>query len=308
MAKDKHKKASGQLLDFMQDSYLDRTARPIYALAYLIPFILFYELGTILINPNTLSQSMQQSQIRVVAFVWIRNMIEYLGFSVRASWIATPLVVIIILLTLQLTSKTKWRIKITDFLPMTLECIILAVPLIILSMLFNRQIGSSNQFSFFDSALGITDQFRVLGANLISCAANNAPQASGSDPASVLFVDIVTGIGAGIYEELVFRLILISLLMLFFQDFLNISLKNSVLLSILISAALFSTYHHFFFINGTLGVGEAFSTPKFIFRMIAGVYFAVLFAIRGFGITAGCHAFYDIIAAVLNSSLFIQNY
>ncbi len=307
MAKDKLKKTSGQLLDFMQGSYLDRTARPIYALAYLIPFILFYELGTILINPQTLSQSMQQSQIRVVAFVWIRNMIEYLGFSVRASWIATPLVVIIILLTLQITSKAKWRIKITDFLPMTLECIILAVPLIILSMLFNRQIGYSSQFTFLDSAMSIIGKLPALGANIITCTADNNAAVNASDPVSVLFVDIVTGIGAGIYEELVFRLILISLLMLFFQDFLNISLKNSVFLSIIISAALFSTYHHFFFINGSLGIGEAFSTPKFIFRMIAGVYFAVLFAVRGFGITAGCHAFYDIIAAVLNSSLFIQN-
>jgi hypothetical protein len=38
--------------------------------------------------------------------------------------------------------------------------------------------------------------------------------------------------------------------------------------------------------------------------MLAGIYFAVLFAVRGFGIAAGTHAFYNIIAAVLNAFLF----
>jgi hypothetical protein len=45
---------------------------------------------------------------------------------------------------------------------------------------------------------------------------------------------------------------------------------------------------------------------EFGFRAVAGVYFAVLFAIRGFGITAGTHAFYDIIATIINSVFFQQ--
>jgi len=43
---------------------------------------------------------------------------------------------------------------------------------------------------------------------------------------------------------------------------------------------------------------------KFLFRMLAGVYFAVLYALRGFGIAAGTHAFYDILAAMLNLLVF----
>jgi len=38
--------------------------------------------------------------------------------------------------------------------------------------------------------------------------------------------------------------------------------------------------------------------------MLAGVYFAVIFAVRGFGIVAGTHAFYDILAAILNAIFF----
>jgi len=37
---------------------------------------------------------------------------------------------------------------------------------------------------------------------------------------------------------------------------------------------------------------------------MAGIYFAAIFAIRGFAIAVGTHAFYDIIAALLNFWMF----
>ena len=52
--------------------------------------------------------------------------------------------------------------------------------------------------------------------------------------------------------------------------------------------------------------GDLFDWAKFTFRTIAGVYFAALFAIRGFGITAGTHAFYDIIATLITGLVFGQ--
>ena len=116
-------------------------------------------------------------------------------------------------------------------------------------------------------------------------------------------MDIITGIGAGIYEELVFRLFLICILMFLFQDVLGLHRKNAVIFSVLLSAALFSAHHHIVFLNGQFGQVAPFSWPQFIFRTSAGVYFAVLFAARGFGITAGTHAFYDIIAALINARL-----
>jgi membrane protease YdiL (CAAX protease family) len=116
----------------------------------------------------------------------------------------------------------------------------------------------------------------------------------------------VTGVGAGIYEELVFRLILICALMVLFQDVIGLSHQNAVVLAIMISAALFSAHHHIVWIDGHLGRGAPFHWTEFGFRTIAGVYFAVLFAIRGFGIAAGTHAFYDIIATFVNVLFFAQ--
>jgi len=86
----------------------------------------------------------------------------------------------------------------------------------------------------------------------------------------------------------------------------RLTYKNSIILSVLISAALFSAHHHVDFLSGQANAADPFTLGRFVFRTIAGVYFAVLFAIRGFGITAGTHAFYDIIATVINA-VFLQH-
>jgi len=58
------------------------------------------------------------------------------------------------------------------------------------------------------------------------------------------------------------------------------------------------------FLSGRLYLTVPFNWAEFVFRTLAGVYFAVLFAVRGFGITAGTHALYDIMAAVINVVFF----
>lgn len=284
MASRKHKSnnATSQLVSFLPNSYLDRTSRPIYALMYLLGFLLLYEIGTFYIHPDVLTQSLSQPQLRVVAFVWVQNLLEYVGFSERMTWIATPFVVVIVLFALQLTSGTKWQVRVSDFLPMTFECILLSVPLIVLSLAINRPASHSPT--------------AMLGAVL--------PCSAGLGSGGSLWADMVTGIGAGIYEELVFRLFLICLLMLIFQDILGLKKDTAVVISVLISALLFSVHHHFFFVNGSFKQGEPFVWLTFIFRMLAGIYFAVIFAVRGFGIVAGTHAYYDILAAILNAIFF----
>jgi len=64
--------------------------------------------------------------------------------------------------------------------------------------------------------------------------------------------------------------------------------RLSMLLIVVVSGILFSLYHY-------LG-NEPFYWPSFIFRTVAGIYFGVLFMFRGFGVTAGAHTAYDIIA------------
>ena len=290
------------MFNFARDSYLERTSRPVYAIIFLLPFIVFYEVGTIVINTDVLSRS----QVRVVAFVWLQNLLEYLGSGARLAWVAPPLVVVAILIGLQVTSGKRWSFVFSDIVPMVVECVLLAVPLIVFSLFLN----SSAAWPVPDpSAAGIGAQARPLeycASVSDDEAASTAEPADSAPRRQPLLANIVTGIGAGIYEELVFRLILICLLMLLFQDAVGLSHKSSIILSVLISAALFSAHHHVAFVDGRLGRIATFTWTEFGFRTMAGVYFAVLFAIRGFGITAGTHAFYDILATIVNAYFFRQ--
>lgn len=272
---DKSKFGSGQLLNFAKDSYLERTSRPLYALLFLIPFIVFYELGTIFINTDVLNKS----QVRVVAFVWLQRVLEYIGLGGKFAWIAPPLVVVVILIWLQVTSRKGWSFIVTDAFFMAVECILLAVPLLVLSLFLNSSAPPTNAVELLQDSAGA-----VVSRSLLA--------------------EVVTGIGAGIYEELIFRLILICLLMIIFQDVMRVSHSNAIILSVLVSAALFSAHHHLVFLDGRFSPAAPFNWPVFIFRTIAGIYFATVFAIRGFGITAGTHSFYDVLATVINAVFF----
>lgn len=297
--KAKEKPDASQLLNFARDSYLERTSRPIYAIIFLLPFIVFYELGTIFINTDVLNQS----QVRVVAFVWLQRFLEYLGFSDKVVWAAVPLAVVVILVAMQLASRKRWRFWLSDMLPMAGECATYAVPLIVLTLLLNTAAmpPETNEQAQMQVA-GAVICSTVTAESLTATEENGGGQVRGE---SVL-AKVVTGIGAGIYEELIFRLILICVLMLVFQDVLRFNHRHSIILSVIVSAAMFSLHHHVDFLSGQVNHRDVFNWTKFCFRTIAGVYFAILFAIRGFGITAGTHAFYDIIAVVINARFFSQ--
>jgi membrane protease YdiL (CAAX protease family) len=103
---------------------------------------------------------------------------------------------------------------------------------------------------------------------------------------------VVTFVGAGIYEEVLFRLVLFSgLRSLLWLT--RVPALFGVLVAAAASAALFAAAHH-------VGpYGEAFDGYAFLFRTLAGVYFALLFQVRGFGIAVGAHACYDVLVGAV---------
>lgn len=310
MKEKQYKYSASQLFNFVQGSYFERTSRPIYAIVFLLPFIIFYELGTLLINTDLLSRYWQG---RVVAFSWLQDLLAHLGLGSKFGWVATPLAVVVILAALQLASRKQWRFWLGDVLPMAVECILLAVPLIVLSMVLSSSgQQQSDVDKFTNSEIRIQKDAVVKCSSVSSRFSKTSPTGRYEDwPAAAedggngkwlgLLANVVTGIGAGIYEELVFRLILIVALMVLFQDVFQLGHKVSIILSVFISAALFGAYHHIVYLEGQFIQSSPFNWPEFSFRTIAGIYFAILFAIRGFGITAGAHAFYDIIAVFMNA-------
>ena len=99
--------------------------------------------------------------------------------------------------------------------------------------------------------------------------------------------NIILSLGAGIYEELIFRVFSIFILYKFisfiFKSMRHFSTQFSALL---LSSILFSLFHFM----GT----ESFSQEAFTIRFIAGILLGILYNNRGFGITAITHSFYDI--------------
>jgi membrane protease YdiL (CAAX protease family) len=107
-------------------------------------------------------------------------------------------------------------------------------------------------------------------------------------PALSTAENVLVSLGAGVYEELLFRVILVSLLTLFFRHALKLSLRASSLWAVLLGATVFSLFHY-------IGpFGDPFQLPSFLFRLVAGVFFSGLYVLRGFGITAWTHALYDL--------------
>jgi hypothetical protein len=224
--------------------YLERSELPLASLAFLLPLMVFYELGTRYLA------SQAGVEHRIIAFSLLQQFFSLVGATGRH---LPALSVVGILLTWHIARNDPWRLHLPTLGGMALESILLGIPLIAVGLVLARFLPLSGS------------QFVTPGW--------------------------ISSVGAGIYEELVFRLVGFTVLNLVLKDLLGYSQRTTMLLMVFISAILFSAYHY-------LG-NETFSLRTFAFRALAGVYFGVLFLFRGFGITAGSHASYDVLIALL---------
>jgi membrane protease YdiL (CAAX protease family) len=101
-------------------------------------------------------------------------------------------------------------------------------------------------------------------------------------------------LGAGLYEELLFRLMLFPIIRAVLR-MAGASERAGVITAIIVTSLIFSGAHYELF----TGAGDVFRWYTFIARFLAGVFFNLLFVYRGFGICAGSHAAYDIYIALL---------
>jgi membrane protease YdiL (CAAX protease family) len=107
-----------------------------------------------------------------------------------------------------------------------------------------------------------------------------------------LFARFVAFCGAGLYEEVLFRLLLLPALAWLVSQ-LGCSTAAAGFWAVVASSILFSLAHYV----GPLG--DVFTLYSFTFRFLAGLFFSILFVARGFGIAAGTHAVYDILVGLI---------
>ncbi|MFH0965173.1 MAG: CPBP family intramembrane glutamic endopeptidase [Planctomycetota bacterium] len=107
---------------------------------------------------------------------------------------------------------------------------------------------------------------------------------------------LVFSFGAGVYEEYVFRLVLVPLGIFVLKEALEASPPGAYIGAALVSGILFAASHHI----GAMG--WQWSAPAFLFRSVAGVLFAFFFLARGFAVTSLTHAIYDVGVTLLIAS------
>lgn len=104
---------------------------------------------------------------------------------------------------------------------------------------------------------------------------------------------LMVSLGAGIYEELLFRVVLVTLLAVAARVLLGWRALTAGIAATVLGAAIFSAFHY-------IGpYGDRFQVYSFIFRMVAGLFFSGLYLLRGFGITAWTHALYDVLLLIV---------
>jgi hypothetical protein len=103
---------------------------------------------------------------------------------------------------------------------------------------------------------------------------------------------LMISLAAGIYEELLFRVVLVSGLGWVALRLFRWSRSAANAFAVIVGALIFSAFHY-------IGpYGEPLRLDSFTFRTIAGLLFSGLYVARGFGITAWTHALYDVFLAV----------
>lgn len=233
--------------------YWSETRRPLVCLVFLLPLLAIYELGVLYFGGK------QPEAIRNGADSWMRCWLSLGGSNVN--WLL-PGLVVGGLLTWHVASRQRWRMSADVPFGMLAESLLYAFVLLF--------IGQVTDIAF--QRMGVP---ATLSAGEFSRAAM-----------------AVTFIGAGIYEEFLFRLCLLPACIGGLR-IMRLGPVWALVMAVLSTSLTFSLAHY------VGSAAETFDLFTFTFRTIAGAFFAVLFVTRGFGVAVGCHATYDLLVGVL---------
>lgn len=226
-----------------KETYFQQTHRPINALAFLLPLMLVFHLGTLLVGTRFTLKGPKD----------LERMAQMLVNVGPLAGLLPAILVVLVLLLMQFSRHESWAVQKKALLGMTAESLLWMMPLLAIVMLTGRL---------------------VLGPQM---ANNNFLQG------------VILACGAGVYEEFLFRLLMIGGAVLLLSKMMGLKRSTVALYAAIASAACFSLYH--------FGSWNDFVLSHFVIRLMAGLYLAGLYLFRGLGIAVGAHAAYDVYAA-----------
>lgn len=242
-------------------NYWNDSRSPRYSLTFALPLLALYE---------GLAAALSQSSdgVRNGADVILKSAFNA-AFGARGPLIFGVLLLgIFVALIMRDRRRSKDALKISTFAIMLGESVLLAgVFGVVVGLLTAQLVAPLQRLALQRLALGPLDQVAWPTALMVS-------------------------LGAGLYEELLFRVILVSALLWSAKRIFGWGPVASGLFATMVGAFIFSAFHY-------VGpFGDQLQLGSFVFRAIAGVAFSALYIVRGFGITAWTHALYDVMLLV----------
>jgi len=264
----------------LADPYWEATRGPLASLMFLLPLLVLYEAGTLWYR----SAAGELPAIKAQAWLsWGFGLFGVEPSGGSAGWggvwalLLPPVLIVVLLGSMHVAEGRRTKVRPRLWPGMWAESVVLAAPLLVFSMVMFRSIEPAG-----GAGDGVAEALRGLRGLQDVLAEREVGYAG----------DLLLSLGAGLYEELVFRLIAIAGL---HALALLLGLKEpwAAGLAIVVSSVMFALYH--------FGGGTAFSAGLFVFYFVAGVYLAGVYLLRGFGIAVACHAVYDVAVVTLKA-------
>ncbi len=197
------------------------------------------------------------------------HLIALLGHS-QAQYLALNALLTAGFLTLVLVLRRTQQFELSQFFPVVVESAIYALTMGSLILYAMHLAG-------IDPSLAVAQK-----------AAEKATERELGGP----LTRVALSLGAGVNEELVFRLGVLGGVVALFEKVGGAPRWLAVAAGFVVSAVLFSAAHH------VIG-GEPWHLGPFVYRLGCGLFFAALFQWRGFAVAVYTHALYDIYVMVI---------
>ena len=244
-------------------AYWERSRAPRYSLLFALPLLLLYE-GL----AAALAGAAGTPGVRNAADVVLKTPFVFMsGTRGSLACFATIVAIFIFFVARDLT-KSRDRLN---------------------PRLFVLMLGESGLLALLLGIVVGTITARLLGG-LGALAAQ-----TGASPLDQMSVGtkLMLALGAGLYEELLFRVLLVGGLAAGLRWLTGAKRLQAGIIAAVVGAVVFSGFHY-------VGeYGDPFDLASFTYRAIAGLVFSGMYLVRGFGITAWTHALYDVYVMVL---------
>ncbi len=234
--------------------------KPLQILAFLLPLVITYELGLALLLRS------DQGVLTNKAHETLLGFFDRLGVPAAGGLYLGGVVIVVVMLIWHLLTRDRWRIEPSTVGLMALEALALTLPLLVLG-----QVISQAALAATTGPVALDDQLASLGVSS----------------------KMAISVGAGLYEELLFRMVLIAVIHTLLVDAAKLSQAVGATAAVVVSAAAFTIYHPVEAASGGVSI------RKVAFYFLAGLYFGGIYVLRGFGIVVAVHAFYDIVTVLL---------